>query len=65
MFAKTYCPSRITELTKEWKEDLSKNHLNVTSEKVADPMDYIGDDSFSDLTILLQVEPNTLVKLQF
>lgn len=63
MFAKTYCPSRISELTKEWKEDLIKNHRNVTAEKVADPMDYIGDDSFSDLNILLQVEPNTEVSL--
>lgn len=53
MFAKTYCPSKISELTRLWKEDLVKNHFAVTAEKIADPMDYIEEDSFSDLKILL------------
>ncbi|KAL4488970.1 hypothetical protein ABPG72_005757 [Tetrahymena utriculariae] len=56
MFAKTYCPSRISELTKLWKEDLIKSHHQFAAQKIADPMDYIEDDSFSDLKILLKLE---------
>lgn len=49
MFAKTYCPSRVSELVILWKSDLVKNHFTITAEKVSDPMEYIQKDSFSDL----------------
>lgn len=55
MFAKTYCPSKVSELTRTWKEDLVRNHFAVTAEKIANPMDYLGEDSFSDLNTLLKV----------
>ena len=60
IFSKTYCPSRITELTKVWKEELVKKHFVITAEKIADPMEYLEDDSFSDLAVLLKVNYNEL-----
>ncbi|EGR29436.1 hypothetical protein IMG5_155860 [Ichthyophthirius multifiliis] len=56
LFAKSYCPSRISELVKLWKEDLIKQHRNIIAEKIADPIDYIEEESFSDLKILMQLE---------
>ena len=29
MFSKTYCPSRIIEMVKLWKEDLTKQHRSI------------------------------------
>lgn len=50
-FARTYCPSRITEVVKLWKESLLKSHP-VIAQKIADPFDYAN----SDLQIALRVE---------
>jgi len=63
IFSKTYCPSRITELTKLWKEELVKKHFVITAEKIADPMEYLEDDSFSDLAILLKVSTAALANI--
>lgn len=60
MFAKTYLPSQITKCVELWKDYLKKNNFNLTAQKIADPMDYINDSSFSDLNILLKVAPHTL-----
>ncbi|EGR29953.1 hypothetical protein IMG5_145440 [Ichthyophthirius multifiliis] len=56
LFAKTYCPSKISQIVLQWKEDLQKNHHLVIAQKIADPMDFLDDESFSDLKILLQLE---------
>lgn len=56
MFAKTYLPSQITKCVELWKDYLKKNNFNLTAQKIADPMDYINDSSFSDLNILLKIE---------
>ncbi len=39
-FAKTYYPSKVTEMVKLWKSDLEKE-FPLTTEKIADPMDYL------------------------
>jgi len=52
-FAKTYCPSKITELVELWKNDLQKSHP-VASQKIANPMDY--PEQFEDLEICKKIE---------
>lgn len=54
-FAKTYCPSKISKTVELWKKELERTHP-LTAQKIADPMDYINEDSFSDLGLLLQLE---------
>ncbi len=51
MFAKTYYPTKITEVVNLWREELEKKYP-LTAKKIADPMEYI-EDSFSDLKILI------------
>ena len=45
----------MAETVKIWKSDLEKNNFLLTAQKIADPMDYLNDDSFSDLALLLKV----------
>jgi len=37
LFARTYAPSRVSELTQLWKTCLQKQGKRLTSEKIADP----------------------------
>lgn len=48
LFAKTYCPSKISHITKLWKESLVKSHP-IIAQKIADPLEY--PDHFSDLIL--------------
>jgi hypothetical protein len=39
-----------------WKDDLVKSHHVIIAEKIADPVDYIEEESFMDLKLLLKLE---------
>ena len=52
LFAKTYCPSKITKLVDLWKEVLKKDHPLV-SQKIANPLDF--PEEFGDLHLCLAV----------
>lgn len=52
-FAKTYSPSKISQVVKKWKECLKNDHP-VVSEKIGDPFDY--PERFGDLELALKVE---------
>jgi len=64
LFAKTYCPSKISEIVKLWKEDLQKSHpvagitwisvLNFVAQKIADPLEY--PEQFEDLVLATKIE---------
>ncbi|KRW99243.1 WD40-repeat-containing domain [Pseudocohnilembus persalinus] len=56
IFAKTYLPSKINECVELWIKDLEENNHNITSKKIANPMEYIETDTYSDLKISLQLE---------
>ncbi len=67
-FAKTYCPSRISELVDLWKNDLQKSHpvacrisfllnsplISILAQKIANPLDY--PEQFEDLELCKQIE---------
>eukprot|EP01015_Nassula_variabilis_P027077 TRINITY_DN5486_c0_g1_i20.p1 TRINITY_DN5486_c0_g1~~TRINITY_DN5486_c0_g1_i20.p1 ORF type:complete len:329 (+),score=83.77 TRINITY_DN5486_c0_g1_i20:67-1053(+) len=53
LFAKTYCPSKISSVVDLWKQDIQKEHP-ITAQKIADPLDY--PDEFSDLVMAAKVE---------
>eukprot|EP01017_Pseudomicrothorax_dubius_P036227 TRINITY_DN516_c0_g1_i1.p1 TRINITY_DN516_c0_g1~~TRINITY_DN516_c0_g1_i1.p1 ORF type:complete len:884 (-),score=266.35 TRINITY_DN516_c0_g1_i1:3523-6174(-) len=55
-FCKTYCPSKITETVRLWKESLSKSHP-VTAQKIADPLDF--PEEFKDLFDAMKIEEFT------
>jgi len=59
-FARTYCPSRLSEIVKLWKEDLSKVNQQV-SDSLADPEKY--PDLFPDLAASLSCEKVFLARL--
>jgi len=52
-FSKTYCPSKITKLVQQWREDLQRSHP-IASQKIADPMEHL--DQFEDLITLQKIE---------
>jgi len=55
MFSKAYCPSQISRCVSLWKQYLKDNGHFLTAQKIADPMEYLEDENFADLNILLQV----------
>jgi len=60
-FAKAYCPSNITKVVELWKSSLLKTHP-LTSNKLADPMEY--EEDYILLSKTMEIELNIKDKIK-